>query len=346
MLLRRLLAVLVAVGLVLAAGLVRARLERDAPDQPALDELRIVCLDELAAVCEELGAVGVAPVTEAATTTVDRFAQRDPGVDVWVTFEPWSTMAADARRRAQLPELGSTPSAVLATSPVLLAARSDRLAALEGACDGAQLTWRCIGDRAGAPWSQLDAPAAWGDVDVAFNRPADTAEGLLTLAQLAAAFLDGAPVTPQAVATPEFFAWLADLGRSASQVAGQAPLERMLLTGGADVEFTGVVEGAALPLLDDAPASQERIELRELSPTIDAQVRVIGYGTSGQAAMSTIATQLLDPLAVTGWRPADAASSPSGAPTSSASQRQAGVGTPSAAALEALRQTWIEVSRG
>lgn len=346
MLLRRLLAVLVAVGLVLAAGVVRARLDTDAPDAPALDELRIVCLDELAAVCEELGVAGAAPVVEEAATTVDRFAQRDPGVDVWVTFEPWSTLAADARRREQLPELASTPSAVLATSPVLLAARSDRLAALEGACEGAQLTWRCIGDRAGAPWSQLDAPAAWGDVDVAFNRPADTAEGLLTLAQLGAAFLDGAPVTPQAVAAPEFFAWLADLGRASRQVAGQSPLERMLLTGGADVEFTGVVEGAARPLLDDAPAWEERIELRELSPTVAAQVRVIGYGATGRAAMSTIATQLLDPLAAAGWRAADAASSPSGAPTSAPSDGRASVGTPSAAALEALRQTWIEVSRG
>jgi hypothetical protein len=340
MLLRRLLAVLLAVGLVLAAVQIRARLFADGPDPAVLDGLRVVCVEELASVCDEaLQPIGVAPVGQEAAATVARFADREPGIDVWVTFEPWPELAANVRDGAGLPELTSVSSAVLARSPVLLAAQRDRLAALEQACGG-DVTWRCIGDRSGDPWSDLDAPAGWGDVDVAFNRPTDTAEGLLTLVQVTSSNFDGGPVTSRAVGTPEYFAWLAELGRSAKQVSGQTPLDRMLVTGAADVEFTGVIEGAARPKLRSASSSAERIELREPTPTVTADVRAVGYGAAGEASVETIAAQVSDALADAGWQRVDAASSESEAAGT------AGLDTPSPAALELLRTTWRDVSRG
>lgn len=344
MVLRRLLALLVAVGLVLAAVAVRARVFSDTPDAPdalALDELQVVCAAELASVCEALRPSGVTPVVETAASTLARFAQPDHGVDVWVTLDPWHALAAITRSRDGLPEVVAAPSAVLARSPLVLAARDDRLTALEAVCRGGTVTWRCIGDRAGQAWAQLDAPAAWGTVEVAFNQPADAAEGLLSLVQVTSAYFDGGAVTSQTLRDPDYFAWLADLGRSANQVAGQTPLERMLLTGGADVEFTGVIEGAAQPLLRSAPARAERIELRELEPQVTADVRAVGYGPTGEASAAAIAAQLQAPLADDGWRVVDAAS-PAPEPTA----RADGAASPSPAALEALRQTWIEVSRG
>lgn len=340
MLLRRLLAVLLAVGLVLAAVQLRARLFGEEAASVALDELRVVCVEELASVCDEaLQPIGVAPVGQEAAATVEGFADRDPGVDVWVTFDPWPQLAANVRAAAGLPELAAVSSAVLARSPVLLAAQRDRLAALEPAC-GRAVTWRCIGDRSGEPWGDLDAPAGWGDVDVAFNRPAVTAEGLLTLAQVTSAYFDGAPLTTQALGAPDYFAWLAELGRSAKQITGQTPLDRMLVTGAADVEFTGVIEAVARPRLSSASTSAERIELLELSPTVTADVRVVGYGEVGEAPVQTIAAELSEALIAAGWQRVDTASSESEATGT------AGPAPPSAAALELLRTTWRDVSRG
>lgn len=339
MLLRRLFAVLVSVGLVLAATVVRARLFPDEPDAPALDELRVACVEELASVCDELRASGVAPMTEPAVSTLARFTQPDPGVDVWVTVEPWPALAADARSREGLTELTSASSEVLARSPLLLAARADRFEAIADACEDGEVTWRCIGDLSGDSWSDLGAPAGWGVVDVAFNAPAETAEGLLVLAQITSDYFDGAPVTGQGLRDPDYFAWMADLGRSANQVAGQTPLERMLLTGGADVEFTGVIEGTAAPLLQSAPARAERIVLRDVGPPVTADVRVVGYGAAGEASVADIADVLSTPLADNGWRTVDAASS-----ESASDDGAAGRGPASPAVLEALRQTWTEVS--
>lgn len=345
MVLRRLLALLVAVGLVLAAVAVRSRVFSDTPDAPdaaPLDELRVVCAAELASVCEALRPSGVTPVVETAASTLARFAQRDHGVDVWVTVDPWHELAASARSREGLPDVVAAPGAVLARSPLVLAARRDRLEALDAVCRGGTVTWRCIGDRAGQRWADLDAPAGWGTVEVAFNQPAETAEGLLSLVQVTSAYFDGGAVTGQALRDPDYFAWLADLLQSVNQVRAQTPLERMLLTGGADVEFTGVIAAAAQPLLRSAPARAERIELRELEPQVTADVRAIGYGATGEAAAEAISSQLREPLADNGWRAVDPAS-PAPDPTADAA---GSASRPSPAALEALRQTWIEVFRG
>ncbi len=341
MLLRRLLAVLVAVGLVLAAALIRERLFSGDTGTATAEQVRVVCVEELASVCDTLRTQDSVDAIEDAATTVERFALPDPGVDVWITFDPWPELAAAARARQGLPELDSMSSDVLARSPVLLAARADRLAALEPACPGGELTWRCIGDRAGAPWEDIGGQAAWGDVKVSFNRPAVTAEGLLTLAQVTSGYFDGS-FTSRSLEAPDYFAWLSDLAGEVGGTGGQAPLERMLLTGGADVEFTGVLEGTALPLLRSAPQRGEQIELRALDPGVTADVRVIGYGEAGQRAVADVAERLTAPLADAGWRTADGPA-PSELEDAAVPDDN---GLPSSAALEGLRQTWIEVARG
>ena len=341
MLVRRLLAVLVAVGLVLAAVEARSRLVgQDGP--PVADgDLRVVCVRELAPVCDAV-TTATPPVVEDAATTVERFAERDPRVDVWLTLAPWPELAAAGRARGGLPEVAATGSPVLARSPALVVARRDRLRALEPTCDGGGLSWRCVGDAAGRAWADLDGDPAWGRVKVGLDRPERSAEGLLSLSQATSDFFDGQEWTSRSLSSTDYFTWLSGLGAAVEQTAGQTPLERMLLTGGADYEIAGALEATAVPLLRSAPQRAAQLAVRTIEPVVTADVVVVGYGGAGTPAVEAVAAQIEGALADAGWRVG-------GAPPPSESRIPALAednGLPSAAALEALRQLWIEVARG
>lgn len=342
MLVRRLLAVLVAVGLVLAAVVVRGRLfPAGQASAVAVDDLRVTCVRELASVCDAV-APAAPMVIEDAATTVERFDGQDPGIDVWLTLAPWPELAADARARAGLPEPTSTSSGVMARSPVVIAARRDRLAVLEPTCDADRLTWRCIADGAGRPWSDLDGDASWGRVKVGLDRPARSAQGLLALSQATSEYFDGQDWTSRSLGSTDYFSWLSGLGSAVDQPAGQTPLERMLLTGGAEFEVTAALEATSVTLLRSAPQRAGQIAVRDTTPVVTADVVVVGYGAHGTDAVDGIVARLDGPLADAGWR-AGTGSGPSESPVAALPD---GNGLPSPAALEALRQLWIEVSRG
>lgn len=341
MLLRRVLALLVAVGLVVGAVQVRTRLFGPGTADPVAGaDVRLVCLRELADVCTDLAPGDRPPQIEDAATTVARFTQRDPGVDVWLTISPWPEMAANARARAQLPELTAATGDVLARSPVLLAARRDRSAVLEADCPDGEITWRCVGDHADDPWQDLGGQSGWGRVKVGLDQPAERAQGLLTLAQITADWFDGGQLTSQSLGSPEYFAWLSDLGAAVDPAGGQSPLERMLLTGGADYEFTGALESVAVPLLRSAPQRAEGLTLRRLAPEVTADVVAVGYGDVDAAAVDELGARLAAPLRDAGWRveggPAPSEAGGAALPASD--------GLSSAAVLEVLRQNWIEVA--
>jgi hypothetical protein len=342
MLVRRLLAVLVAVGLVFAAVEVRARLF-PASSAPAVtdDDLRVVCARELAPACDALTTVTPAVVEDAATT-VERFAERDPGVDVWLTVAPWPELAAAGRARAGLPEIAATSSTVLARSPAVVVARRDRLRALEPTCEGGRLTWRCVGDAAGRPWVEFDGDQRWGRVKVGLDHPDRSAEGLLSLSQATSDFFAGEDWNSRSLGATGYFSWLSNLGAAVEQTVAQTPLERMLLTGGAEYEITGALEATAVPLLRSAPQRAAQLVVRTVEPVVTADAVVVGYGGAGTGAVDAVAAQVTTALADAGWRVADT-------PPPSESQIPAlpeDNGLPSAAALEALRQLWIEVARG
>jgi hypothetical protein len=344
MLVRRLLALLVAVGLVFAATMVRARLfPTTGSGSVGGEDLHVVCLREVAAACDAISAATTREIEDAATT-VERFTQRDPGVDVWLTVQPWPELATAARARAGLPELETTTSSVLARSPVVIAARGDRLAVLEQACDGGRLTWRCIGETAGQPWTELDGQQAWGRVKVGLERPETTAEGLLTLSQATSDFFDGQPWTTRSLNSTDYFSWLSDFGAAVQEPTGEPPLERMLATGGASHEIVGTLEASALPLLRGATerAAQIDVVVRAVEPTVTADVVVAGYGAVGAAAVDVVAGQVDAALEAAGWR-VTGSTVPADAPVEAL---PSDTGLPSAAALEALRGLWIGVTRG
>jgi hypothetical protein len=338
---RRLLALVSAVLLVVGAVWLRAWLFPDEAGGLGVDAPRIVCVAELDEACGQLDLPAASIRIEDAAATVADLAQADPDIDVWVTVQPWPELAADARAAAGRPPLPSVTSDVVARSPVVLAARSDRLRVLEPACDGGTVTWSCVGDHAGDAWADLGGQAAWGRVEVALDQPATSVTGLLTLAAAATSWADGAPLDDRVLADPAFFAWLSELAEDSDSGGGQSPLERMLVTGGAEHEFTGTLDSFARPLLRRAPAGAEGVALRRPDPVVTADVVVVGYGDVDAAAVAAFADLLRPALTASGWQPAtDGATEPAGGAL------PADDGLPSAGVLEQLRRTWVEVSGG
>jgi hypothetical protein len=342
MLLRRLLALAVAVGLVVGAWLVRARLfgadGADGAEQAPAD-LRVACVRELAQVCQALDASSPALVEEAATT-VARFGDAELPFDVWLTLDPWPTLAANARARAGQAELAQQVSEVLARTPVVLAVYADRLAPMQEVCGGA-LAWSCLGERADESWADLGGESTWGRVKVGIDRPAERAGGLLTLAEATASYFGGAEFNTQSLTSPDYFSWLSDLAAAVGTTTNQSPFERMLLTGSAEYEFVGVLESSAIPLLRQAPGRAERIVVQLPEPVVTADVVAVGYGPTAEDAAARVVEQVAGPLADSGWRVPDAAP-PSEVEGGALPEDN---GLPSAAVLEALQQTWAEVTR-
>lgn len=340
MLLRRLLALALAVGLVLGAMQARERFfgaGAAAPDVP--DDLRVACVAELAAVCESLEMSSPALV-EQVGTTIQRFGDPELPFDVWLTVTPWPQLAADVRVRSGHNELAEQRSDVLARSPVVIAAQNNRVDVITDTCEGA-VSWRCLAERADTPWADLGGESGWGRVKVGLDHPADRAGGLLALAQATASYFDDASYNTQSLGSTDFFAWVSDLAAAAGDGSDQSPFERMLLTGSADYEFVGELEAGAVPLLARSPGRAEQITILRPDPMVTADVVAVGYGDAAQATVEQVVEQVTQPLADNGWR-VPGAEQPSELEDIAMPDNN---GLPSAATLESLRQTWDDVAR-
>lgn len=339
MLLRRLLALALAVGLVLGAMQVRERFfGANAAGSAAPDDLRVACAAELGAVCEALDTASPALV-EQATTTVQRFGDPELPFDVWLTIAPWPELAADARVRSGHDEPAERRSDVLARSPVVIAAQRSRVEVIEATCEGA-VSWRCLAEHADTPWAELGGESGWGRVKVGLDHPAERAGGLLALAQATASYFEGASYNTRSLGSADFFAWVSDLAAATGPGSGQSPFERMLLTGAADYEFVGELEAGAVPLLARSPGRAEQITILRPDPVMTADVVAVGYGDAAQAAVEQVVEQVAQPLADNGWR-VPGGERPSELEPIELPDHN---GVPSAPTLEALRQTWDEVT--
>jgi hypothetical protein len=336
---RRLLALVIAVGLVYGAWQARVRLIGRAAGEQAPEELRVACVRELAGLCSELD-TSAPPLSEDAPTTVARFAEAELPFDVWVTLDPWPEIGANARERAGQADLSMQASEVLARSPIVLAAQADRVTSLEQACGGT-LTWRCLGERAGQPWTDHGGQSAWGQVKVGLDEPSDNATGLLTLAEASASYFDDTAFNSQSLASADYFAWVSGLADAMVATPDQSPFERMLLTGSAELEFVGALESAAVPLLRRAPGRAGQIVIHMPEPLVTADVIAVGYGPNAAPAVDRVVEQLRGPLADSSWRV------PGEPPPSEVDgvELPDDNGVPSAAVLERLQQTWVEITR-
>jgi hypothetical protein len=339
---KRLVAILVAVGLVAAAVGLRSWLDggdeggaTGGPDTSvavsttASPAANVVCATELAAACEALEAKGASTTVEPAGTTAARLEADLAAADVpaaWITLSPWPQIVDDTRSRKQLgPLFGAAPDR-LATSPLALIGPTNRLAVLGNACGGstAAITWKCIGEKAGAAWSSVGGEEAWGTLKPGHTSPVDSAAGLLVFSNAVVSYFGRTDVSLIDFQTDDAFrAWLARL-EGAVPTFGDAvttPLDLMLVQPRFDVVGTTTAE-----ISEKVGAQSDRFSVLYPSPMAQADAVMASTG----ALPGGLREAAAGALTASGW------TDPAGDPTA---------GLPSPGAMQALQGIWKEVTR-
>lgn len=330
---KRLLALLAAVGMVVGAILIRqARDERgdDASDGSGSgrDAVSLVCSTELRPACETLEADvdGIEVRIEAPGRTADRLVDpeaRAAGFDLWLVDAAWPGIVADNRRVANLSgRVLADASDVLARSPALLMVRSNQRDRVAGLCEDG-ITWTCVGDPSNRVTVGLEPPDDGGLAVLA----GAVADHLDTAAYAANDFEDGG--------FDRWFGGLTDLkdvrlgGRSAL-AAGVTQQGRF--------DVVGALEATAATV----PRGLEVYEPIYPDPVVTSDVVLVpaarGAVEDAAAALDRLggAERLRDLLAGHGWRtgPAPLADLPA------APELPPRPGTPKAGVLQVLRDRW------
>jgi len=310
---RRLLALLAAVAMVVASLVIRSRLDRNQGElaHPA----RLTCATELEATCntirEAAGADRLVLTVEAAGTTADRLAGAtgDPGLDGWLVPDPWPDMVDIRRRTKALEPLFATGRQPLGRSPLALVVWKERGAVLAAKC-GTPIGWKCLGDAAAAgPWTAIGGRPEWGSPKPGPTDP-DSSIGLLVLGQAVAEWFGRTDLSTIDLEDDNFSRWFSALEKAPSSTSTAAsPLDLMLAAGPAVYDATGAAEAEAGPVLS---ASARRNEVDTLYPSpmpsagpVTANV-VLATVTSSPAVASVRrlagADEARKALAGNGWR--------------------------------------------
>jgi hypothetical protein len=218
---RRVLAVLAAVGMVVAAVMLRQAVDDDdggGSSDGGDGDLVVLCSTDLRDVCLELGDSVEVLTADPATTAVELAeGTLDAEIDAWITSTAWLEVTESRAPAA----LGDTRA--IASSPATMATAPDRFEAISDLCAGEDI-WQCLGGHAGTDWSELGdgSNAEWRELKVGLTDP-DVALGLPVLASAAAGFFGTTDFAVNDPQYPEFEAWLSNLaGPSASGDANPA----------------------------------------------------------------------------------------------------------------------------
>jgi hypothetical protein len=193
---KRLAALIAAVALIVGAVALRRSLDNKSSASPAAPgatpastgprspsaPVTIVCITELAAACDAARASGAATSVAPYADTLSAIGEGAIPA-VWVTLAPIDRMAVDAANQRVY---GDAPSP-LASSPLVIAAATDRATALVTACGGT-IGWKCIGENSTKAWTDLGGQASWGRLLAGHADPSKSATGLLTLGAAAAGY--------------------------------------------------------------------------------------------------------------------------------------------------------------
>jgi hypothetical protein len=312
----------------------------------------LLCATELAAACDELAReADVEIFLDPAGSTVSTLSTRadngsdDLEYDGWLTFQRDAQIVRDARKRAALDPLIDAPSDPIARSPLVLAIWRDRAQVLAEGCGG-EVTWRCLGDVAGTRWQSIGGDEAWGPVKPGHADPASTGEGLAVIGQAAAQFFDRVNLSRDDYEDDAFLEWFSRVERAVptgGSVGDDSPFVRMLTAGPAAFDVVATSEADAGPRLAAASADRrDRVRLLYPSPVAtvdvvfapvhdrDSDLEDIVTGDAGRAALAQAGFR------VDGEDPAQGVPSTPPLPDRS--------NLPSTGALEALLQTWREVT--
>ncbi|HEX2029651.1 MAG TPA: hypothetical protein VHF25_16840 [Nitriliruptorales bacterium] len=343
----RLLALAAAVGMVVGALALRG----DAPGRAGGDggrgaegPLRLTCAAELATACQALadGREDLQVTVEEAGHTADRLAAAsaaDVTDDGWMVPAPWPQLVEEARGRAGSPPLLDHTGPVLARTPLVVAVWSDRSEVLATSCQP-DVGWRCIGEMAGRPWSEVGGQEAWGPVKPVVPDPVTTTVGLFTLGQATATYHGRADLSRADLDDDGYRDWLGSLAGGLVHPPDPS-LQAMLPFGRARFDLVATTEASAQPLVERA-ARAEGLVLLDFEPVATADVVLATRRDDRRATMLADLVGGSDGLAAlagAGWRLAGdgpAATPRPGLPD--------GNGLPSPGVLEALRSAWQEVA--
>jgi hypothetical protein len=325
----RALAVVIAAALVVGAFFLRRDVIEgdDAGTSDGGTSSEVVCATELADICAALVSSGadVTVTVEDAGATLDRLAAlEDPGAaPLWLTIEPYPEMVDSIRGSARTEPLAFTTTPLGASQLGAALPSVEQLEVLTTAC-GTDPLWRCIGEHAGAPWSELDGDASWGTVRPALGDVDASALGLASFAHSVAGYFGDTEISRTRWETdPGFITWLRRLADVASGVSlsGGSALGTMATRPSAlDVAATAGYELAAID------RTGERFAPNYPSPEMWLQAELAVPG--GAAAPDDLAADLAEIVRESDWAAPSAATNP----------------LPSAPTMLALRAQWDEAT--
>ncbi len=285
------------------------------------DRMALLCAEELADVCERLEDEGLAEVEiEAVGTTVDRLSEEaaELDADAWLTLDPFAVQVDQRREFATFEPLFDESTALDASTGLAIVGFDDRIGALAEDCG--ELTWSCLGDAAGEPWTEHGGESAWGTVKPGYDAPDTSATGLLVLTQAMADHVGRTDFASQDIDD----GWLRDLEDAVPPRSGSSALDTLLTQGRAAFGAVG-----ALGLEAEAAAGGGRGEdltITYPAPMFRATV-VLAPRRGFDVGELADADELAEALEAAGW-----------------DSGEAGEPLPSAGAIDALRSTWEEVS--
>jgi hypothetical protein len=285
---RRALAILGAVGMVVVAITVRRGLDDDGGGggrpRGGDDEAVVVCARDLLQYCEALGD-GFTVRDESAAETASAIEEGTlaDDVDGWITTSAWVEVV-DSRAPGALGD-----SEALAASPTVVATAPGRFDAVTELCASDDV-WACLGDAAGRLWGDLGAgDPGWGELKVGFTDP-DSAVGLSVLASASAGFFGGVDFATNDLRAGEFETWLATLAEPSADGDPDAALTLATRTGeySAAGSVAAVVDGLA-----------DTRGVRSVEPKVEVVATVVAVGVHGQEIPDLDAVR--DALVGDGW---------------------------------------------
>jgi len=315
---RRVVAVLGAVLMVVVALLVRGALDDDGDDGSdgggggADGEITLLCVEELEDVCDALQEAGAIDgfETEAAGDTADRMAEEgaDLGADGWLTLDPLPGIADVAREESGSGALFGDPARSGFSSTMAVVVHPDRAEALDEACDG-EVGWPCLGDLVGDRWDEHGGDPRWGTVKVGIDDPGSSA-GLLVAAHAVAAHLELDTFARNDLDASDAVRWIGRFGR------GDRVLGQLVTRGAGAFSAVGALDVEARALA--ATAQGADLGIFYPAPMFRAEVVLAAPGRPADDLVGE--DDLADALGGAGW------------------EDETGAGLPSPGALYALRE--------
>lgn len=238
----RILAFAAAIAMVAGALVLRSKMDDDA--RARSEVLRLVCVTELQAVCDDLEAdpdSNIKLTVEDAGVTAARLvglaSGDDPGLDGWLAIGDWPSIV-DAERRSANKDALFPARRPLASTRIGLVVWPDRAEALK-AC---QQTWACLADAAAkGQWSAAGGKSEWGRVKIGLPDPERSAVGVNVLGALGASSFGNTIFGRLEIdEDPDFQRRLTGLARASASI--DPSLENMLAVGPAAVDAVPVLE--------------------------------------------------------------------------------------------------------